>query len=86
MWEQILDLALNNGLWAVLFLALLIYQLKDSRTREAKYQNTISELNSTLLKVNEIDANVSKLTDKIAEVFSNINRIEDSVVKLSMEK
>ena len=86
MWEQIFNLALNNGLWAVLFLALLIYQLKDSRTREKKYQQTITELNVTLLKVNEIDANVYKLSENLPEVGSNIKRIEDSVSILTKEK
>lgn len=85
MWEQIFNLALNNGLWAVLFLALLVYQLKDSRAREKKYQQTIAELNVTLLKVNEIDANVYKLSENLSEVGSNIKRIEDSVSKLHKE-
>ena len=30
MWEQIVNLAISNGLFAVLFLGLLIYQLKDT--------------------------------------------------------
>ena len=85
MWEQIFNLALNNGLWAVLFLALLIYQLKDSRAREKKYQETITELNVTLLKVNEIDANVYKLSENLSEVGSNIKRIEESVSKIRKE-
>ena len=37
MWEEIFNLALNNGLWAVLFLMLLVYVLKDSKSRESKY-------------------------------------------------
>ena len=68
MWEEILNLALNNGLWAVLFLGLLIYQLRDSRNREQKYQETIYELNKTLNKVNVIDENVSMLADGFDEV------------------
>lgn len=86
MWEQIFNLALNNGLWAVLFLALLVYQLKDSRAREKKYQQTITELNVTLLKVNEIDENVYKLSENLLEVGTNIKRIEDSVSMLHKEK
>lgn len=83
MWQEILDLALNNGLWAVLFLGLLIYQLKDSRTREQKYQDTICELNKTLNKVNIIDENVSILTEGFGEVKENIIKIENTVSKLS---
>ena len=34
MWEEITNLAIQNGLFAVLFLGLLIYLLKDSSKRE----------------------------------------------------
>lgn len=67
MWEDILNLAIQNGLWAVLFLGLLIYQLKDSRTREKKYQQTIENLNKHLDIVEEIDMNVQEIKGKINE-------------------
>lgn len=86
MWEEILNLALNNGLWAVLFLGLLIYQLRDSRNREQKYQETICELNKTLNKVNVIDENVSMLADGFDEVKENIIKIENTVSKLSNKR
>lgn len=79
MWNQILDLAINNGLWAVLFMGLLIYQLKDSKNREKKYQDTIAELSNTLTKVNKIDDTVSVLAENIVEVKENLSKIEDSV-------
>ncbi len=41
MWDNILELAISDGLWALLFCVLLIYQLKDSKVREVKYQDTI---------------------------------------------
>lgn len=85
MWEEIFNLALNNGLWAVLFLALLIYQLRDSKTREEKYQNTISELNQTLNKVNKIDENVSTLAENIVEVGQSVRKIENKVTMLTVK-
>ena len=85
MWEEIFNLALNNGLWAVLFLGLLIYQLKDSRAREQKYQNTINELSKTLNKVNEIDENVVNRSKYSVEVGKNIKQIECNVSKLTKE-
>ena len=74
MWEQILNLAVNNGLWAVLFCGLLIFQLKDSKTRETKYQETIFELNKTLSKVNKIDENISVLNENMAQVKEDVSR------------
>ncbi len=65
MWQDIFNLALNNGLWAVLFCVLLIYVLRDSRTREKKYQMTISSLGDSLKVVESIKADVEDIKDTI---------------------
>ena len=59
MWEEILKLAMSNGLWAVLFLGLLVYQLRDSKLREEKYQQTITMLGEKLDVVEEIKEDIS---------------------------
>lgn len=61
MWEEIFKLALSNGLWAVLFVALLVFQLKDSAKREKKYQDTISKLNEHLNAVSEIKEEIKEI-------------------------
>ncbi len=61
MWEEIFRLALANGLWAVLFVALLVYQLRDSASREKKYQQTICKLNEHLDIVEDISDEVKKI-------------------------
>lgn len=65
MWEKIVDLAVTNGLWAVMFLGLLVYLLKDSRAREIKYQNTISSLNKSLNIVEDIKEDVCRIKNKM---------------------
>lgn len=65
MWEQIVNLAISNGLFAVLFLGLLIYQLRDSRSREQKYQNTIEKLGNSLEIVKQVKEDVEDIKDKI---------------------
>lgn len=65
MWEQIVNLAISNGLFAVLFLGLLVYQLKDSRTREQKYQMTIEKLGNSLEIVRQVKEDVEDIKDKI---------------------
>jgi len=70
MWEEILNLAIQNGLWAVLFLGLLIYQLRDSRNRETKYQNTIEKLNFHLDVVKDIKTDTENIKEDIAEIKS----------------
>lgn len=55
----------SNGVWAVLFLFLLLFELKDSRRREEKYHTTLDSLADRLKVVNEIKEDVEKLNDRI---------------------
>lgn len=68
MWEQVLDLALNNGLWAVLFLGLLIFQLRDSKAREGKYQSIISSLTNKLDLIQKVSEDVCDIKETIKEL------------------
>ena len=63
MWEQIVNLAISNGLFAVLFLGLLVYQLKDSRNREQKYQDTIIQLGKALDIVQSVKDDVEDIKE-----------------------
>ena len=77
MWQEILNLAISNGLFAVLFMGLLIYQLKDSRTREEKYQSTIESLGKALLVIEEIKDDVSIIKTKINSLENTKSRGKD---------
>lgn len=65
MWKEIFNLAINNGLWAVLFLALLIYQLRDSRNREIKYQKTIENLGKSFEMLKEVKDDVVEIKESL---------------------
>jgi hypothetical protein len=65
MWQEILNLAISNGLFAVLFLGLLIYQLRDSKTREQKYQDTIRQIGSALEIVKSVKEDVEEIKLKL---------------------
>ncbi len=65
MWQEIFNLAVNNGLWAVLFLVLLFYVLKDSRAREKKYQDTIERLGISLANIEDIKEDVQEIKEKL---------------------
>lgn len=65
MWQQIINLAVSNGLFAVLFLGLLIYQLKDSRNREKKYQDTIIRLGNSLEIVQSVKEDVNEIKEML---------------------
>jgi len=63
MWDQILKMAISQGLFAVLFLGLLIYQLRDSRVREQKYQETIVRLGNALEIVQSVKDDVEDIKE-----------------------
>ena len=67
MGDAILKMASESGIWAALFCALFFIQIKDSKTRETKYQQTIDTLAEKL--------------KMIAEIKTDIEEIKKSVVK-----
>ena len=54
MWNEIISLAIESGLWAVLFLGLFVFVIKDSSKREKKYQQTIKDLTDHLGVIKQI--------------------------------
>lgn len=79
MWEQIVNLAISNGLFAVLFLGLLIYQLKDSRSREQKYQATIEKLGNSLEIVKQVKEDVEDIKVIINSKYSRKTKLKEKV-------
>ena len=68
MWEKIFNLAISNGIWAVLFLVLLFFQLKDSKERELKYQKTIESLGKSLEIINDVKEDVDFIKEEIGKI------------------
>ena len=68
MWEKIFNIAISNGIWAVLFLVLLFFQLKDSKEREIKYQKTIENLGKSLDIINEVKEDVAVIKEEISKI------------------
>ena len=54
MWEEIISVAINYGLMSALFVGLLVWVLRDSKAREAKYQNMVNKLHDALAVVHDI--------------------------------
>lgn len=80
MWENILNVAISNGIFAGLFVALLIYELKDSRKREGKYQSTIDKLSSKLNTVDEIKQDVIEIKQSLIKNPRRKNEKTDKVI------
>ena len=65
IFEEIMGLAVSNGIFAVLFVFLLFYLLKDSAKREKKYQDTIGSLSRHLEIVNDIKEDVIEIKNVV---------------------
>lgn len=65
MWDKVIELATTNGIWALLFCSLLVFELKDSRSREKKYQNTIERLSTSLDCMHEIGEDIVEIRQQM---------------------
>ena len=63
--SEVLKMAASQGLWAVLFVLLLFYILKENSKREAKYQEIISDLSSNLNIIKDVRDDVKEIKNKI---------------------
>ncbi len=63
IWNDIISIIVSNGVFAVLFVWLFCYQLKDSSKRETKYQQTIEQLTSHLQILDDVKQDISDIKD-----------------------
>lgn len=61
MENEIVKLAMGQGLWAVLFVAMLFYVLKTSGEREKKLTDTLEILAKKFDVVEDIQKGVSRI-------------------------
>ncbi len=74
--ESIIEMAFETGIWAALFVVLFFYQIKDSKTREEKYQETIAKLATSLEIVAEIDQKVSSIKKCLDNTAEQSEKVE----------
>ena len=58
-------MATESGIWAILFVCLFFIQIKDSKTREEKYQTTIDALAEKLKLIADIKVSIEEIKDKL---------------------
>ncbi len=86
MWDELFNLAISNGIFAVMFSCLLVYQLKDSSKREKKYQDTLDKLSNGLNHLNNVEGELKFVREDIEEIKTDIKLIKNKVVPLSPTK
>lgn len=63
IWNDIVSIIVSNGVFAVLFVWLFCFQLKDSSKRERKYQQTIEQLTSHLQVLEDVKQDLTDIKD-----------------------
>ena len=63
LWKEIISIVVSNGVFAVLFVWLFLYQPKDSAKREKNYQETIDKLTTSLNVLDEVKEEVSDIKE-----------------------
>ena len=63
LWKEIISIVVSNGVFAVLFVWLFLYQLKDSAKREKNYQETIDKLTTSLNVLDEVKEEISDIKE-----------------------
>lgn len=67
IWNEIISIVVSNGVFAILFVWLFYYQLKDSSKREIKYQQTIEQLTYHLKVLDEVKKDLRDIKDILIE-------------------
>ena len=62
-WSEFLKSVVSYGVFAMLFVFLFFYQLKDSEKREEGYRETIEALADSLQVMNDVKEQVERLVD-----------------------
>jgi len=86
MWETIIEYMAANGVWALLFLGLLVYQLQDSKKREEKYTATITSLTEGLGALEGIKQDIKNIIDSIDSASQGIFKKKTSRGKAESDR
>lgn len=62
-WEELIKSIVGYGVFAMLFVFLFFYQLKDSAKREESYRQTIEALTESLNAMDDIRQQVNELLE-----------------------
>ena len=65
MWEKIVHMATESGIWALMFIVLFYKQMKESKTREENYQSTIDRLADKLKMIAEIKTDIEDVKNAL---------------------
>ncbi len=68
MENELIQLAASQGLWAMLFVSLLFYVLKENSKREQSFQDIILALTEKLDTLDSIKDDLAEIKDNLQNV------------------
>ncbi|MCH5155021.1 MAG: hypothetical protein J1F69_00295 [Clostridiales bacterium] len=83
--DEIVSLVVANGIFAVLFCGLLVFELRDSRSREGRYEKIISSLNDRLKTVEDVKADTEQIKTDIDEIKTDVKILQSAVERKKRE-
>ena len=75
-WSELLKSVVGYGVFAMLFVFLFFYQLKDSAKREESYRETIEALADSLQVISDVKQQVEELARLISESISYYRHLD----------
>ena len=78
MWEEVMRIAVSNGIFAALFCSLLIYELKITGRRENKYQSVIEGLTRSLSALKQVQSDVKDVESVLRDIASHVGLKEEN--------
>ena len=72
MWEEVSKLAVTQGIFAALFVALLVWVLRENNKRENRYINTIDSLAQSVSKIENIKDCIDKQDEKLEKILERV--------------
>ena len=72
MWEEVSKLAVTQGIFAALFVALLVWVLRENNKRENRYINTIDSLAQSVSKIEIIKDCIDKQDEKLEKILERV--------------
>lgn len=65
-WTELVKIIVSNGIFAMLFVFLFFYQLKDSAKREESYRQTIESLTDHLDVLEQVRNEIRELKSLVS--------------------
>ncbi len=78
--QEIIKLAASQGLWAVLFVVLLFWVLRENAKREADYRTLLFEMTDKYGILEDVREDVGDVKKDVGEVKTVTYRIKEKIV------